>query len=194
MAVDYVLVESLVPIVDNTDYDNIMIGNSQFTDDKWDLRPFITKKTTRDSQKYIRFDFIHSESMKFTVKQYMYYKLGVVKPQTVQRYITGCLPNFIEYCSLNEINSFADITQKDFLEFSLWLKETKKISAGTGYRCSYVIEDLIKTGQIKGWNVSQNNIFRGVTSSQLWIKKVTLKRIKQNPFLKMCLIKFFIML
>ena len=69
MAANYVLSECLVPIGNNTDYDSIMIGNSKFTDDKWDLRPFITKKTTKDSQKYIRFDFIHNEDMKFIVKQ-----------------------------------------------------------------------------------------------------------------------------
>lgn len=126
MAADYVLLESLVPINDNTNYDSIMIGNSRFTDDEWDLRPFITKKTTKESHKYIRFGFIQNEDMKFTVKQYAYYKLGVSKPQTVFGYINGNLPNFIEYCSLNGITSFTDITQKDFLEFNLWLKEIKK--------------------------------------------------------------------
>lgn len=181
MAANYVLAESLVPIGDNTDYNSIMIGNSKFTDDKWDLRPFITKKTTKDCQKYIRFDFIQNEDIKFTVKQYVYYKLGTIKPQTVQIYLSCYLPNFIEYCSLNDIDSFVDITQKDFLEFNLWLKETKKLSVSTGYHCSYVIEDLIKTGQIKGWNVPQNNIFRGVTSSQLWIKKGDLKKNKTKP-------------
>lgn len=119
--------------------------------------------------------------MKFIVKQYAYYKLGTAKPQTVQGYINSKLPNFIEYCSLNGINSFADITQKDFLEFNLWLKETKKLSAGAGYACSYVVEDLIKTGQIKGWNVPQNNIFRGVTSFQLWSTKSGLKKNRTKP-------------
>lgn len=181
MAVDYALVESLVPIGDDTNYDSIMIGNSCFTDDEWDLRPFIIKKTTKDSHKYIRFDFIHNEDMKFTVKQYAYHKLGTIKPKSLRDYINGCLPNFIEYCSLNDIKSFADITQRDFLEFNLWLKETKKTSASAGYICSYVVEDLIKTGQIKGWNVPQNNIFRGVTSSQLWIKKSDFKKNKTKP-------------
>lgn len=181
MAADYALAESLVPIGDDTDYDNIMIGNSRFTDDEQDLRPFITKKTTKDSHKYIRFDFIQNEDMKFTVKQYAYYKLGTINPKSLRDYINGYLPNFIEYCSLNDINSFTNITQRDFLDFNLWLKETKKLSASTGYLFSYVIEDLIKTGQIKGWNVPQNNIFRGVTSSQLWIKKGDLKKNTTKP-------------
>lgn len=181
MAADYALSESIVSIGDNTDYDSIMIGNSYFFDDEWDLRPFITKKTTKESHKYIRFDFIYNEDMKFTVKQYAYYKLGTVKPYTVFLYINSSLPNFIEYCSLNKIDSFADITQKDFLEFSIWLKETKKLSTKSGYACSYVVEDLIKTGQIKGWNVPQNNIFRGVTSFQLWSTKSDLKKNKTKP-------------
>ena len=181
MTADYVLAESLVPISDNTNYDIIMIGDSKFTDDEWDLRPFINKKAIKESQKYARFDFIHNEDMKFTIKQYAYYKLGTTTPQTVQMYITGCMPNFIKYCSLNKINSFSDITQKDFLEFNLWLKENKKLSSGSGYHCSYVIEDLIKTGQIKGWNVPQNNIFRGVTSNQLWDRKNELKKNRTKP-------------
>lgn len=181
MAADYVLVENLVPIGDNTDYDNIMIGNSRFTDDEWDLRPLITKKTTKDSHKYIRFDFIQNEDMKFTVKQYAYYKLGTIKPKSLRDYINSCLPNFIEYCSLNDINSFTNITQRDFLEFNLWLKETKKLSHSTGYICSYIVENLIKTGQIKGWNVPQNNIFRGVTSGQLWNRKIDLKKNRTKP-------------
>ena len=40
---------------------------------------------------------------------------------------------------------------------------------------------LTLTGQIKGWNVFQNNIFRGVTSSQLWIKKGGSKKNKTKP-------------
>lgn len=181
MAADYVLAESLVPINDNTNYNNIMIGNSQFTDDEWDLRPFITKKTIKENRKYIRFDFIQNENMKFTIKQYAYYKLGIIKPITVYGYVTSALHNFIEYCSINTIASFLDITQKDFLEFNLWLKETKKLSSSTGYQSSYVVEDLIKTGQIKGWSVPKNNIFIGVTSWQLWNTKNNLKKNKTKP-------------
>ena len=40
----------------DTDLNSIMIGNSQYSDDVWDLRPFITAKSTKESQKYIRFE------------------------------------------------------------------------------------------------------------------------------------------
>lgn len=181
MAADYVLAGVLIPIDDNTDYDSIMIGNSHFTDDEWDLRPFITKKTITEGHKYVRFSFIHNEDMKFTVKQYAYYKLGINKSQTVRKQINGSLPNFIEYCSLNRITKFTDITQKEFLEFNIWLKEIKKLSASAGYKSSYIIEDLIKIGQIKGWNVPQNNIFKGVTSFQLWNKNQGKNKTKPIP-------------
>lgn len=181
MAVDYALVESLVPIGDDADYDSIMIGNSKFTDDIWDLRPFITKKTTKDSHKYLNFGYIENLNMRFTVKQYAYHKLGSIKPQTVRYHINGHLPNFIEYCSANRIKSFADITQKDFLEFNLWLKSEKKLSKIAGYHCSYVIEDLIKTGQIKRWEVPMANIFKGISSMDLWKPQKDMKRNKTKP-------------
>ena len=60
----------------DTDLNSIMIGNSNYNDDVWDLRPFITAKSTKESQKYIRFEYIADVDMKETVKQYAYYKLG----------------------------------------------------------------------------------------------------------------------
>lgn len=84
----------------DTDLNSIMIGNSRYSDDVWDLRPFITAKTTNESHKYIRFECISDTDMKETVKQYAYYKLGKVKPQTARNYINGYLPMFIEYCSI----------------------------------------------------------------------------------------------
>lgn len=181
MAADYALAESLVPITDDVDYSNVMIGNSRFTDDIWDLRPFITKKTTIEAHKYLRFEYIKNDDMKFTVKQYAYYKLGIVKSRTVRDYINSSFPNFIEYCLLNKINNFSNITQNDFLEFNIWLKEVKKLSASAGYACSYVVEDLVKIGQIKGWNVPQNNIFRGITSNQLWNAKQEKNKNRTKP-------------
>ena len=101
----------------DTDLNSIMIGNSNYNDDVWDLRPFITAKSTKESQKYIRFEYIADVDMKETVKQYAYYKLGKMKPQTVRDYINAKLPMFIEYCSLNGIHSFADVTLEDYLNF-----------------------------------------------------------------------------
>ena len=123
-----------------TDYSNIKIGNSKFTDGVWDLSPFITVKTTQNSRKQLRFDYIANEDMKHIVKLYAYHKLGQVKPQTVRDYINGHLPTFFEYCNQNTINSFSEFTKEDFLNFSLWMKEEKKVAQSTGYSSSKVIE------------------------------------------------------
>ena len=163
-----------------SDFDNIMIGDSKFSDDVWDLRPFITAKTTKESRKYLRFGYIPNEDMKSVIKQYAYYKLGKVKPQTVRREINSSLPMFIEYCSTNGITSFKDITQDDFLNFSLWMKDEKKVANGTGYLSAKVVEEIIKIGQIKDWNVPQTNIFKGVSANQLWNTKNAKQSMKVN--------------
>ena len=172
---------NLQPITTESDYSNITIGNSKFTDDIWDLSPFITAKNIKDCQKKIDFNFISNEDMKLTAKFYAYYRLGKVKPRTVRVNINGYLPLFIEYCNLNNINSFNEVTKELFLNYSLWLKECKKVAQGTGYsRCS-VVEEIIKIGQIKGWNVPKTNIFVDFTSYDLWNTKKALKENKTKP-------------
>ena len=170
---------NLQPITTESDYSNITIGNSKFTDDVWDLSPFITAKTTKDSHKKINFDFIKNEDMKLTVKLYAYYRLGKVKPQTALHDINSKLPIFIEYCDLNNINSFNEVTKEVFLNYSLWLKEEKGISAG--YAKCKTIEEIIKIGQIKGWNVPKTNIFVDFTSFDLWDTKKALKENRTKP-------------
>lgn len=165
----------------NIDLSSIMIGNSRYSDDAWDLRPFITAKTTNESHKYIRFEYISDVDMKETVKQYAYYKLGKSKPKTVRVYINGCLPMFIEYCSINGIHSFADITLEDYLNFNLWMKDEKKVATGTGFITCHVVEEIIRIGQIKGWNVPQFHLPKTETANQLWNTKKSMRTNKTKP-------------
>lgn len=165
----------------STDWESVMIGNSRFTDDVWDLSAFIPAKTTKDSQKHLNFGYIQNPNMKHTVKQYAYYKLGKVKPQTVRSIVNGHLPSFFEFCAANGISSFSELTQEQFLSYNLWLKEEKKVSQVTGYLCAYPVEEIVKIGQIKSWNVPTTNIFRGITSSQLWNQKKSLRTNKTKP-------------
>ena len=165
----------------NTDLSSIMIGNSRYSDDAWDLRPFITAKTTNESHKYIRFEYISDVDMKETVKQYAYYKLGKSKPKTVRVYINGSLPMFIEYCSINGIHSFADITLEDYLNFNHWMKDEKKVATGTGFITCHVVEEIIRIGQIKGWNVPQFHLPKTETANQLWNTKKSMKTNKTKP-------------
>lgn len=175
------LILNLQVLEPDTDLDQVMIGRSRFSDDVWDLSPFIPSKTTNDYQKQLFLDYIIEPEMKQTVKHYAYYKLGKIKPQSVVGYINGCLPVFIEYCSLNGIISFTDVTRDDFICFNIWLKDIKKFSQSAGYQRSRVVEDVIKVGQIKDWHVPKENIFKGVTSCQLWELKQSLKFNRTKP-------------
>ncbi|KNZ42427.1 tyrosine-type recombinase/integrase [Acetobacterium bakii] len=165
----------------DTDLDQVMIGSSRFSDDLWDLKPFISAKATKDSQKKLFFEYITEPEMKQTVKHYAYHMLGKIKPQSVRNQINSHLPRFIEYCSLNGIKSFVDVTQDDFLCFNIWLKDTRKMSQSGGYNCSHVVENIIKVGQIKDWHVPKDNIFKGFTSNQLWDIKQSLKPNRTKP-------------
>ena len=165
----------------DTDLNSIMIGNSNYNDDVWDLRSFITAKSTAESHKYIRFEYIADADMKETVKQYAYYKLGKTKPQTVRDYINAKLPMFIEYCSLNGIHSFADVTLEDYLNFNLWMKNDKKVAVGTGNNSCHVVEEIIRIGQIKGWNVPTFHLPKANAANHLWNIKKSMKTNKTKP-------------
>ena len=164
----------------STDWESVMIGNSRFTDDMWDLRILLPIKTLKDSHKYLNFGYIQSATMKHTVKQYAYYKLGKVKPQTVRNVVNGWFPSFFEFCVANGISRFSELTQELYLSYNLWLKE-KKVAQQTGYLCAHVVEEIVKIGQIKGWDVPKNNIFRGITANQLWETKRSLRTNKTRP-------------
>lgn len=179
MATDFVL--KLQVIEPDIDLNSIMIGTSRYTDDVWDLKPFISSKSIKEYRKYIRFKYIPDADMKETIKQYAYYKLGKTKPQTVREYINSSLPMFIEYCSLNGIHSFTDITLEDYLNFNLWMKDEKKVAQSTGFKSCHVVEEIIRIGQIKGWNVPQFYLPKSETSNQLWNPNKYMKFNKTKP-------------
>ena len=165
----------------DTDLSSIMIGNSRYSDDVWDLRPFIISKNLDTSKTSIRFEYISDADMKETVKQYTYYKLGKTKPKTVRGYINTSLPQFIKYCSLNGIHSFVDVALEDYLNFNLWMKEEKKVAMQTGFMSCHVVEEIIRIGQTKGWNVPQFHLPKTETANQLWNTKKSMRTNKTKP-------------
>lgn len=59
-------------IADCKDYGSITVGNSVFTDDVWDLTPYMPSRTTRNCRKRLQFGYIRNDGMKHTVKLYAY--------------------------------------------------------------------------------------------------------------------------
>ena len=102
-------------IEQDTNLDNIMVGNSHYTDDVWDLSPFITSNTRPEYYKFIHFDYIKEKALKETIKQFAYYKLGRIKPASVRDYICRDLRSFIKYCSDNKISSFSELSAEDYI-------------------------------------------------------------------------------
>lgn len=172
---------NLQPLTTESDYSKLTIVNSKFTDDIWDLSPFITTKTTKNSMKKFNFKFIENKDIKLTVKLYAYYRLGKVKPQTAIDEIRKFIPNIIKFFKISSLNNFNEITKDIFLNYALWLKEEKKLAQGTVYNNCKIVEKIIKIGQIKGWNVPKTNIFIDFTSLDLWDWKKDRKKNKTKP-------------
>ena len=178
MATDLTQLQVIEP---GTDISNITIGNSKYSDDIWDLRLLIPVKTIKENQKYIRFGYISNADMKEVVKQYAYYKLGKTKPHTVRVYINGHLPSFVEYCSLTGINSFANVTLEDYLGFNHWMKDEKRVAVRTGNKICHIVEEIIRIGQIKGWNVPQFHLPKTASAGQLWNEQKTRRNFRTKP-------------
>ena len=46
---------------------------------------------------------------------------------------------------------------------------------------AHAVEEIVKIGQIKGWDVPNTNIFRGITANQLWEQKRSMHTNKTKP-------------
>ena len=119
--------------------------------------------------------------MKEVIKLYAYYKLSECKPQTVRNKINSSLPSFINYCNDRAINSFEQVNKTIFLEYAMWLKEEKKVSRITGYSSCNVVEEIIKTAQLKNICSTDKNLFINMSSSDLWDIQKTIKQNKTKP-------------
>lgn len=166
---------------DNTIYENILIGNSKFTDDIWDMTPFMPRKTLAKTDKKIRFGYIENAAMRWTVKLYAYHRLSRITPFSVHHEINGVLPVFFEYCKLNTIVSFADITKDIFLDYSYWLKDCKKYRESSGFKRLRILEEIIRVGQVKGWEVPSDNLFLQISTKDLWNPRNDRKKNKFKP-------------
>ena len=146
----------------------IAVGNSLFWEDTWDLSPLVPQKTMKKSYKKVSFEYIRNPQMKDVVKLYAYHRLGQIKPQTLQHQINGYLPNFFEYCDSHGIRSFHEITRAVFNDFSMWMRSAKNLDEKSGYMVVRLVEDIVRVGQIKGWDVQMTDAFTGSISSTLW--------------------------
>ena len=159
------------------------VGASVVSDDIWDLSPLIKSKNVKDSHKIVKFGYIENEDLKYLIKQYAYHKMATRKGRTIISLVNGKLPCFVYYCRDNGIDDFSDFTRDDYLGFVLWLKETKRLSPGTGASVTGYVSEIIKIGQVKGWRVPQGNVTAGLSGDMLWgtRKERVINKIKPIP-------------
>lgn len=164
-----------------TDLNSIIIGNTNYNDDVWDLKPFIHNKSVCDCRTKIDFRYIKIDKIRDIAKKYAYYRLGKVKPLTVNEEINNRFVSIYEFLSINGITELSEITHDIFLEFNFWLKQEKHVKEGTGYLCSHLFEDIIRIGQIKGWDVPQFHLAKTETANQIWNASNSIKKNKTKP-------------
>lgn len=156
------------PLEPGMNHSQIRIGNSVYTDDIWDVEPYMLDVTLKKSAKRIKFTAFPRDHYRKLMKQYAYYKLGMVKPRSVIGYVNGCFPTFFNYCEEQCMFSLKDYTESDMLEFVDYLMKEKKVTIRTGYSITSCLEELFRIGRIKGWDVPANDVFALITAKDLW--------------------------
>ena len=145
----------------------VMVANSRFCDDTWDLAPLFSQNSISPNYKKLRFDDIRNEQLKLIIKQYLYYKLGQIKARTVIA-VRYRLTHFVRFCEIHSIKSLKHITSHTLIDFAVWLKAEHEISHMTGYFISHAVEEMIRIGQIKGWDVPVGDVLTGTMAKDLW--------------------------
>ena len=145
----------------------VMVANSRFCDDTWDLAPLFSQNSISPNYKKLRFDDIRNEQLKLIIKQYLYYKLGQIKARTVVA-VRYRLTHFVRFCEIHSIKSLKHITSHTLIDFAVWLKAEHEISHMTGYFISHAVEEMIRIGQIKGWDVPVGDVLTGTMAKDLW--------------------------
>jgi len=146
---------------------DVSVGASRFCDDMWDLSPLLPQTSISPNYKQIRFNNISNAHIKLIVKQYLYYKLGQIKARTIIA-VRYRLTHLIRFCEINNIISLAEFTSQTLITFAMWLKSEHSLSNKTSYFISSGVEEMIRIGQIKGWQVPDKDVLTGVTAKEIW--------------------------
>lgn len=169
------------PLTVNADYSRIMIGNSCYMDDIWDVTPYMSDVAVKKGYKRIRFGVFTRDNYKKLMKQYAYYKLSIVKPRTVIGYVNGSLATFFNYCEEQCIYNMRKFTEDDLLSFIAFLRNREGFSDRSAYALTSNIEEVFRFGREKGWEVPEKNLFALMTPKDIWKRRHTSEAHKTQP-------------
>ncbi|MFI3327037.1 MAG: hypothetical protein R3Y35_12840 [Clostridia bacterium] len=171
---------ALKPIVNINDLSGIEVGDSMFTDDVWDLTNYIQLKTCSNAKKKIRFN-INNDKIKTVIKQFAYYKLGKIKPQTVIRYVSYISAAFIPYCELKRLDSLEELSFSILCDYMDWLKNEKCVGERYCLQTMYIIIEIVRVGQVKGWKVPSGNLYEKIKTEILAPQNWDFEDAKTQP-------------
>lgn len=169
---------NLQPISAESDYSNITIGNSKFTDDIWDLSSYISSKNISYANKVLNFTEINNIDIKEIIKLYMHYKLSKIKPQSVVSKLIS-LSTFIEYLENSNL-VFKELKSEDIYNFIYYLKDKNTISTISNKITT--IKEISRIGEIKGWNVPSSKIYLNINFNISDADKRKVKPIPEDIF------------
>lgn len=170
---------NLKPEVSDTDFSNVYVGKNRFTDDTWDFFEYIDSKTTANTFKKIKFGYIQNESIKNVVKQFTYYKLGKVTVKTLAHYVYS-LSSFIDFCKRTGIKTLKELNVGMINDYVRYIRFEKRYKESTVYRIVSVISEIVRVGQIEGWEVTSDTFFSYHTIQELVLSKRTFKDEKRT--------------
>ncbi len=156
---------AIIPI-NEPEEKEIMIGKNHFSDDVWDLNDYGLNRTVASIFYKINFSYIHNENIKNVIKLYAKYKLGKVKPRTISGYVAR-IRTFIKYCEENGLSSLCEINFTFFMDYLQWAKNVLKHKDSTLYEITIIVSEIVRIGQIKGWDVTRETFFSQYMTMEL---------------------------
>ena len=95
-----------------------------------------------------------------------------MKPRTISSYVARIRP-FIKYCEEKGLSSLREIKSPLFMEYLLWSKNTLNHKDSTLYEIAIIVSEIVRIGQIKGWDVTDEMFFSQYMTCLLYTSKTS---------------------
>lgn len=174
------------PIVEHTVSQSVIqarCGNSNFIDDVWDFKGFVDAPHWADNKFRLVFSNLNKwESIKITVKKYIYSELLIVGFNSVKRKLAAFkqLIDFLnEKQDIESFQDFTDNTVRDYFEYLLNVKSVRGtvLSPMSIKKSAQVVKELLIRGVQRGWEVPKNNTKTNRIYEELILEN---KRLKEG--------------
>lgn len=150
-------VEFPVPEKTIDSWDNLIVSNTNFSENTWDLTPLMhNKRAGVYASSMINFHLIEEFPLIVApIKRYCYIRLGQAKPVTVAKEIAAIATKIVSYLKEKSFTSLEPINSYHFIEFNDWLKrhyyKNDKSNLGLASIANTLFQ-IIAVGQTMGFS------------------------------------------